>query len=313
MIRTAPQSGADLESESWREKSYCFQSIMAAEQRNLPESQKKDFEYSAGFLIGEFPFMADKTRSSIVATATGVLDVFMRGAARDLFSTETTFIPEMSRFGGAIIVLDLSVKEFGEVGRFAQTLFKLIWQQAMERTNTVQNRRPVFLFADEFQEFCVSEDRDFQATARSSLCCTVYATQNLPSLYAAMGGGESAKQQADALIGNLSTRILHANGDQTTNAWCAEMIAKSWQYRMSFGSGSSPSREVSMIKNQTDRSVNSTVNEQLDYDVQPQEFTTLQMAGPPNWASEAIVFQAGRRWALTGKNFLRVLFPQGVS
>ncbi|MDP1799352.1 MAG: TraM recognition domain-containing protein [Planctomycetaceae bacterium] len=312
VIRSAPQSPADLDSEAFRERSFCFQSILAAEQQSLPASQRKDFEHAASYFLGELPFLADRTRSSIVASVTGVTDVFQRGVLRELFATETTFLPEMCLQGG-IIVLDLSVKEHGTVGRLGQCLVKLIWQRAMERRDVAENPRPVFLIADEFQEFCVSEDRVFQSTARSSRVCTVYATQNLPSLYAAMGGGEVGKQQADALLGNLQTKILHANGDTLTNDWAANLIGKSWQYRTSIGSGSPAAADArTLFHPLQSRSVNASVNEQFDFDVPPQQWTTLKMGGPPEFVSEAIAFQAGRRWGLTGKNYLKVLFPQGV-
>jgi len=312
VIRSAPQNSADLDSEAFRERSFCFQSILAAEQRSLPASQRKDFEHAASYFLGELPFLADRTRSSIVSSVTGVTDVFQRGVLRELFATETTFIPEMS-LQGAIILLDLSVKLHGAVGRLGQCLAKLIWQRAMERRDVTMNPRPVFLVADEFQEFCVSEDRIFQSTARSSRVCTVYATQNLPSLYAALGGGENGKHQADALLGNLQTKVLHANGDSFTNDWAANLISKSWQFRTSLGSGSPAATDVAgLLQPLQRRSVNASVNEQFDFDVPPQQWTTLKMGGPPDFVSEAIVFQAGRRWGLTGKNYLKVHFPQGV-
>lgn len=312
VICTAPQSPADLDSEAFRERSYCFQSILAAEHQLLPASQRKDFEHAASYFLGELPFLADRTRSSIVSSVTGVTDVFQRGILRELFATETTFLPEMA-LHGAVIVLDLSVKEFGVVGRLGQCLFKLIWQRAMERRDIKVNPRPVFLVADEFQEHCVDEDRIFQSTARSSRVCTVYATQNLPSLYAALGGGETGQQQANALLGNLQTKVLHANGDHVTNEWAANLIGKSWQYRTSIGSGSPATTDALALLNPLqNRSVNASVNEQFDFDVPPQTWTTLKMGGPPDFVSEAIVFQAGRRWQLNGKNHLKVRFPQGV-
>lgn len=312
VIVTAPQCPEDLQSETWRDRSFCLKTIHRGEQRSLPTEQRKDFEFAAHDLLGEFPYLADKTRSCIVSGVVSVIDVFLRGLLRNQFATETTFIPEMS-LRGAIIVLDLSVKEHGEVGRFGQCLFKLIWQRAMERRDVEPNSPPVFLGADEFQEFCVSEDRIFQSTARSSRVCTLYATQNLPSLYATLGGGETGKQEADALLGNLQTKILHANGDTVTNEWAANLIGKSYQYRSSVGTGGAAATNLQMlVQPHLHRSLNATVSEQFDYDVPPQAFTELRMGGPPAFVSEAVVFQAGRQWGLTGKNFLKVLFPQGV-
>jgi len=314
LIRTAPQSPADLESDRWREQSFCLRSILIAEEKELPSSQRKDFEHAASYFIGELPYLADRTRSSIVTGVTGITDVFMRGALRELFCTETTFIPEMTYLQGRIVILDLSVKEFGETGRMAQTLCKLIFQRAFERRDVQNHPRPVFLFADEGQEFTTSDDRVFQATARSSRVATVLATQNLPSLYSALGGGDAGRQQADALLGNLQTKVFHANGDTITNEWASNMIAKSWQYRTTLGSSTpGPNEHRSLLQTIGPQGTNSSVSEQLDFDVPPQTFTQLTMGGSPDFVSEAVIFHPGKSWNLSGKNHLRVLFPQGVS
>jgi hypothetical protein len=87
------------------------------------------------------------------------------------------------------------------------------------------------LWADEAQNFCTSYDMQFQATARSSRACTVYITQNLPSYYASFGSGEKAKYETQAFLGNLQTKIFHANTDVETNQWAADIIGKKWQQR----------------------------------------------------------------------------------
>ena len=314
LIRSSPQSPADLESDRWREQSFCLRSILIAEEKTLPPAQRRDFEYAASYFIGEFPFLADRTRSSIVAGVTGTTDVFMRGAIRDLFCSETTFIPEMTYMQGRIVLLSLDVKSWGDTGRMAQGLAKLIFQRAFERRDVQRFPRPVFIFADEGQEFVVSEDRTFQATARSARVATVLATQSLPSIYAALGGGDAGRHEADALLGNLQTKVFHANGDTVTNEWASNMIAKSWQYRATVGSSTpAPHEYRSLMHSLGPQGTNASVSEQLDFDVPPQTFTQLQMGGAPDYASEAVVFRPGKSWNLTSKNHLRVLFPQGLS
>ncbi|MBI1349156.1 TraM recognition domain-containing protein [bacterium] len=314
VLQTAPLCLADLESERWQEHSAFFTAVTIAEQQPLSARDRHDFEHSLRYFFSEFVYLAEKTRSIVVSSVSGLLDILLRGVLRELFATDTTFIPEMC-FGAsrAIIVLDIPTKEYGDVGRYGQAMFRLIWQRAMERRDVQQYPAPVFLIADEFQSVVVSEDKDFQATARSSRVCTVYATQNLPGLYAALGGGDAGKQRAEAILANLHTKILHANGDSVTNDWASELISKSWQFRSSVGANSAPGGEqLALFRNLYDRSVNASVNETLEYDVPPQTFTRLQMGGPPHFCSEAIVFQPGRTFALTGKTYLPVLFPQGV-
>lgn len=312
IVRTAPISGADVESDSWRSGSFLFRSIMAAEERNLSSSQRKDFEYAAKFFLSEWPYLAEKTRSVITSTLTGILDPFQRGILRELFcSGQTNFVPELCFLRGAIIVIDLPVKEFADLGRYAQVLFKAIWQKTMERRSVVQNPNPVFFYSDEFQETVVEADRQFQATSRSSRVCSVYLTQNLPTIYASIGGGEAAKQTTDAFLGNLNTKLFLCNGDPVTNEWAAQTFGKCFQHRMNFGYGSAPSSEAYSIRRKLeDRQANASVSEQLDYLVQPMDFTTLQKGGPPYHAAEGWCFQGGRHWVQTGSTAMRVLFPQ---
>ena len=131
----------------------------------------------------------------------------LRGLLRDLFCTDLTFTPE-DTFNGKIIILNLPVKEFNELGQFAQVLFKFIWQRAVERRISADMSReaaqaavrPVFLWADESQFFVNSYDALFQSTARSSRACTVYLTQNLPSYFSAFGGQNSRSDAELSLI-----------------------------------------------------------------------------------------------------------------
>ncbi len=62
----------------------------------------------------------------------------------------------------------------------------------------------------------------------------MYLTQNLPSYFAAFGGANS-RSEVEAFIGNLQTKIFHANGDPTTNSWAAESIGKTRQMRYTGG------------------------------------------------------------------------------
>ena len=121
---------------------------------------------------------------------------------------------------GTILVIDLPVKEFGEVGLFSQVLWKIAFQRAMERRSLKGSPRPVFLWADEAQYFVTSpNDMQFQTTCRSAGVATVFLSQNVSNFYAALGNGERGKAEADSIFANLNTKIFHANGDPVTNEW----------------------------------------------------------------------------------------------
>jgi hypothetical protein len=308
VIISAPHDFEELGSKEWQESSFCFQLIKEGEDIDKSQSKKLDFEFTARYWLNEFPSLAEKTRSIIVSSFTSMADCFLRGVLRDMFCTTTNILPEFTH-EGAIILLDLPVKEYGELGQYAQVLFKYVWQQSAERRDVRQNPRPVFLWVDEAQYFITSYDQKFQTTARSSRACTVYLSQNLPNYYAAMGGA-NARDKTDSFLGNLQTKIFHANGDSVTNAWAAELLAKTWQYRKSVNN--SVSKDSShFFPEVTGIQESHSLSESLEYQVLPHMFTTLRKGGfQNNLEVDAIIFQGGRIWRHTGKNYIVTSFSQ---
>jgi len=229
----------------------------------------------------------------------------LRGVLRDTFCTTTNFFPELTQ-EGAIILIDLPVKEFGELGRYSQILFKYIWQQAIERRNTRQNDRPVFLWADESQFFITEYDQKFQTTARSARACTVYLSQNLPNYLTALGN----KDAVDSFMGNLQTKIFHSQGDHVTNQWAADLFAKTWQSKTSTNSSKSYDGATFFPQN-TGRNESYNTSNSLEYQVLPHEFTTLRKGGFKNdLLVDGIIFQGGRTWRSTRANYLFATFSQ---
>ncbi|RKR84196.1 TraM-binding TraD/TraG-like protein [Mucilaginibacter gracilis] len=290
VILSAPVSVAQIDTDEWKNKSLCWKLLLEGYGRDLDKWARHDFDSTASFWLEEYPNLAEKTRSSILSTLTTMMDIFLRRPFRMLFSEmpddrRKIAYPELTH-KGVIIVLNLPVKEFGEAGRAAQVVYKYLWQQAVERRATTNKTVPVFLWVDEAQNFVTEYDMQFQATARSTRACTVYLTQNLPNYYAIMGGSQS-KYRVDSLLGNLQTKIWHANSDPTTNEQAAETIGRSWQFRQT--SGESYGADFF--------NMSSGKNESFDYDVPPQAFTKLRKGGTLNdKIVEAIVFQNGRIW-----------------
>lgn len=317
IITSAPRSAAEATSPEWRKESVCWLLLEEAAGR-VKDDRKEDLALTRDYWLKEFPGLAEETRSVIVSTFTSMADCFLRGLLRKLFCSDTTFTPEDS-FAGKIIVLNLPVKEFNELGQFAQVLFKYIWQRAVERRippgtdrkTAEASIRPLFLYADESQFFLSNYDSLFQSTARSSRTCTVYLTQNLPSYHAVLGGS-NARAEAEAFLGNLQTKVWHANGDPVTNTWAAESIGKTRQVQ--FYGGLSEGMKAAGPPGLSQNAGGSLIFEFL---VQPQEFTMLRTGGPEaDLKVDAIIFQGGRRWNVPGRdkpttqNFIRHTFPQ---
>ncbi len=232
VVVSAPTSFEQTDSESWRNKSFCFRCLQRGDAAEKPGYQAHDFQLVADYMLIEFPGLSEKTRSVIVSTFTSMIDVLHRGVLRELFSTTTNVTPE-DPLSGKIIVVDLPVKEFAEVGQFAAVLWKYLFQRAVERRDVRQNPRPCFLLVDEAQIFTTSFDALFQTTARSARCCTVYLTQNVSNYLSAYG--PSGQSDVKSLLGNLTLHIVHALADSETAEFIADLIGRRKQW---FANGS---------------------------------------------------------------------------
>ena len=308
LIRSAPAQAADLNSPAWKSKSACWRQLKIALDRALGTSWEIDCREVAGYWLVHFPTLGEKTRGSIVAMFSTLAEALMRGKMRELFCEGTTITPE-DVVAGKIVVVDLPVKGWSEVGRMAAVLWKYCLQKAVERRtdNAGGNGRPLFLWADECQHFASRYDSLFQATARSSRAASVYLTQNYPSLAAAFGGGADGKALTDSLLGNMGTKIFHANSDSETNRLAADLVGKRLQSLRNSGTGSSFSLGGHPV---VGSSCSQGRSEHMDYDIQPAEFSMLRKGGPENGhAADALVFQNGRLWG-TGRTWQKVAFPQ---
>ncbi len=111
-----------------------------------------------------------------------------------------------------------------------QSAFTYLWQLACEQRDVKTNPRPVFWFVDEAHELVCNYTPEFLATARSARVASVLISQNKPNYLAAMGG-EAGRHRVDAFLGNMGTKIFHANGDPETNQWASDMISEEVQTR----------------------------------------------------------------------------------
>lgn len=314
LILSAPQTREEVADPEWQTRSFCFEMIEQANRAELSVSKRRDLELAFEYFLGEFAGLADKTRSIIVACFTGMCDDVLRAPLRDLLCGATTITPE-SAFEGKIIVVAMPTKQWGRAGRFLAAAWKLAFQQAAERRPAATpdgQLRPAFLFADEYHHFVTANDREFQSTARSSRICTVVMSQNRPAYLAAIGGGDP-RSVVDGLLGNLRTQILCANGDQTTNQWAEDTIARGWMTNISASSSDQRPGGMGKAGSATGgRQTGTSSSRALEPKVLAETFTTLRTGGPHNgFMVDAVLFRPGRRWARSGAPYLRVTFNQG--
>lgn len=261
--------------------------------------------YSAyTYFTRTFPELSERTQSTVIESFMGLAEPFINGLLFEHFSGKTNLFPEQTFTEYKIIILDFPVKEYLEAGVMAQSVFKLIFQQAVERRRDGEYPMPVFLWADEAHYFVTPYDQIFLTTARSSRAATVFLSQNIPNYLAAIGT-QDAKSRVDSLMGNLNTKIFHANSDTMTNKYSSEMIGQAVSFMSSRGSSST----LFSMNFSSSRDLRSDYRPQ----VQPREFTTLRSGGDGNNLEvDAIVFVTGRKWS-TGNNFIRTIFEQKFS
>ncbi len=250
------------------------------------------------FFFETFLNLAEKTRSIVEFSFSGFLFGLLRDPVYSLFcKNPSTFTPE-DCLQGKIILLNLPVKLHHKVGRDCQILYKYIWQRAMEKRNVQANDRPLFLWADEAQNFLHEHDAEYQATARSSRIATVYISQNLPNYHASMGG-EKSSQRVKGFLGTLATKIFHANADIETNRYASELIGDGFFINVT--KGSTVSGQFSSTRNKSLK---------IDRIVRPEDFASLKTGGQLNgFQVEGYLHLQGAPLG-NGQNHSKVYFDQ---
>jgi len=291
VIMSAPQTREEAESEAWRTGSYCAECLREAEEKKT-DANGPDFDHTKRYWLKEFPGLGDRTRASIVSMFTTMADGFLTSPMRQLFCDRLSFVPEETH-AGKVVLADIPAEVFNENGIAAQLLLKICWQRATARRQPDKdNGPPVFLWGDEAQYFTSASDMSYQATARSKRACTVYLSQNLPTYHDRIG-----QDRTNSLLGNLGTKIFHAQGCHATNSWAADTISRSLTNRSS--------------TNISPTGISFGTSEAVDYTVPPAEFQRLRRGGPENdGIVDAYVFQAGRVWKSTGESYLKTSFKQ---
>lgn len=283
----------------WVSSNYCLSCLTAAFNRKKTSEEEEIFEFTKDYFLLTYPKIAEKTRAIIEESFYGLVEPFMRGILKNHFTQGVSpeLSPEETYKKGKIVVINFPVKEYLIAGVYAQAIYKKLWQEAIERRDAKIDPLPVFMWVDEAQYFLNQHDARFQTTARSSKACTVLITQNISNYYAAIGG-KHPRDEVNSLLGNLATKIFHANNDYVTNNWAADTIGKTFKLQRSTSS------QLDQIHGST------STSQALHYQVEPQEFTTLKSGGDENNCMvEGFATVAGKQWS-NDRNHTKVLFDQ---
>jgi hypothetical protein len=271
-------------SKQWQDHSLVFNLLRAAEH----SANRDEFELISEYWLNERPSLNAKTRDCIDADFTGMFDPLTRGKIGELFGTVTNLTPD-DILAGQVIVIDIPVAKYREVGQYAALIWAQLFQRSVDRRKyEAPYDRPVFLWEDEAHYFTIEQDALFQTTARSKGISVVRLTQNLPNFLDAYGS--QGKHKVDTLLGNHATKIFHRQGDPTTNEWAAKVIAKDVAYKHSLSSSGS-------IQSSQGFNSSASVSEVVEDSCPTYEFIGLKNGGKRNGnIVQGILFQSGRLW-----------------
>lgn len=321
-IDSAPTSIEQARKPEWQAESFCAQTLLRCGDlaaKGDAEAERVAEQHGDYWLL-RFPMLGDRTRSSIVATLTSTLSGLLSGRIHELMCTDTTIVPELTH-EGAILILDLSIHEFGHVGAVAQQIIKTLWMKSVQRRRIHRGMRPVFLWIDESQYFLSEADAEFLSTSREYRACPVYITQDLPTYYAALGGA-NAENRGRQLVAKFQTRIFHANTDPATNSFASEIIGKVKKEKMNLSVSGGRQSGVSGTQGEQEggygggagRSIsrNRTLETYDDADIPPEYFgNELRTGGRENgYQVDAILIRSARRWRASRRNRIKVAFHQ---
>ena len=300
ILGDAPLSIEQRDRTEWQDSSGGWKLLREAERltKNDPEACA-DFEECRAYWERDFPALSDRTRSIITLMFSMLVHPFVTRPLRQLFSAETTIRPE-DTFAGKIILIDLPVQEYRLAGRMAAIAWKWCFQLAVMRRKASEGQRPVYLWADEAQNFITERDAEYQAVARSAGGCTVYLTQQREGIRRVLHSDDATEN----LLANLQTKIFCQNTG-ATNTWAADLLGERYVMITSTGLGRSGMQgEVGNIGMIADSSTSANVSrsEQKRFFVEPSRFTTLKRGGAGNdFSVEAIVYCGGRLFERDGE------------
>ena len=283
ILNSAPLTPEQIENQDWQAQSACFAILREADHATLLANAdiRASFEECRAYWLIEFPNLSERTRSIITLSFSMLVRPFITHPLRRLFSTDTNITPEAT-FDGRIIIVDLPIQEFRQVGRICQLVWKYCFQVAVLRRVKPEggHLRPVFLWADECQNIVSEFDSEYQAVARSAGGATVYLTQNRESLIRVLG----SEPAVASLLANLQTKIFCQNAGET-NEWASKLLGDRYVNvtGTNVGNGDKDHHHAGV-----------STNEQHRRYVEPSAFTTLKRGGEVYGRQvEAIVYKGG--------------------
>ena len=122
--------------------------------------------------------------------------------------------------GNKIIILSINIGENKALAKIIATFIKLAFQKSI--LSNISCNNPAFFIADEFQEFCNTDDAHFLSLSREAKCINIISTQSYSSLKNAL----KDQNAANVIIQNLVNKIWFRNDDNYTISEVVKQLGK---------------------------------------------------------------------------------------
>jgi len=119
-----------------------------------------------------------------------------------------------------IIILSINIGENKALAKILATFIKLAFQKHI--LSNISCNNSTFFIADEFQEFCNTDDAHFLSLSREAKCINIISTQSYTSLKNAL----KDLNAANVIIQNLVNKIWFRNDDNYTISEVVKQLGK---------------------------------------------------------------------------------------
>lgn len=309
LVLSLPRSREQVADDAWR-RSYLAACLQTADAAASSADDREDVARLADYFLVDLAQIGEKLRATVQTSVGATLDIFNHQITRRLLSSPVPTFKMETVQEGRILIVDMPTMTWGTLGIAVQKVLKYCFQQSQNRRDVSANPRPVAMVCDEAQVIAdLENDAAFGCTARSTRTICLYATQSI-SNYLAQCPGQQGEARVASLLANLQSQVFH-HSDTKTIEYAQSLFGKRTRYLLQGGSQQPSSDWVSSALGLGDGgSVSASYSEHLDYDLQAEHFQGLARGGPPDWVSEAILYQGGKHFVASGKPYLFIRMKQ---
>ena len=307
-VRNAPLSPEEVHRGYWKET--IFGRLLTAAIVNAAGTpQEKQVADAVTYWTKIFCREPDVTRGGALMGFENLAAVFSDPILKRLFEGEdSNLIPEHVVQNCGIVFVDLPIARYKTVGRVAQTIWRVLVQDAILRRNDPEDDcRPLCtIWCDEFQFHIEPTLNQFLSTCREVRGVFVGICQSIPALYAAVGG-RTPEHSTQAMLSNLVCKIIHNVTDPVTCRWASEQIGNTRRWKASGSQNKSPS----LFSAESGGGDGLGLGLDAEPWIRPEEFQSLATGGPLcNFQVGAVVVLGQKAIAATGRPYLEVTFIQ---